>query len=69
MDFLVSIGNKPWFCVEVKSSFKDIPSSLRYFGAKLRIPFLYEVVGEENVDFLKDNIRIISASKFFSGLV
>jgi len=69
IDFLVSIGNKPWFCVEVKNTFKDIPSSLTYFGTRLKIPFLYEVVKEENIDFLKDNVRIISMSKFLNALV
>lgn len=69
VDFLVSIGNRPWFCVEVKKAFKDIPSSLTYFGDRLKIPFLYEVVKEENIDFLKDNVRIISMSKFLTGLV
>ena len=69
VDFLVSVDNKPWFCVEVKSAFKNIPPSLRYFAAKLKIPFVYEVVKENNVDFLKDGIRLISADKFLSALV
>ena len=67
VDFLVAIDNKPWFCVEVKSSFEKIPASLRYFGTKLKTPFIYEVVKEENVDCIKDNIRIISASKFLTA--
>ena len=69
VDFLVSVGNRPWFCVEVKNTFKDVPSSLLYFGTRLKIPFLYEVVKEENIDFLKDNVRIISISKFLSALI
>jgi uncharacterized protein len=69
VDFLVSVDNKPWFCVEVKQSFKNIPSSLRYFGGRLKIPFIYEVVREEGVDILKNDIRVISAGKFLSGLV
>lgn len=68
VDFLVTVGNKIWFCVEVKASYKEIPSSLRYFASKLNIPFVYEVVGENGVDFLKDNIRVISVSKFLSAL-
>lgn len=67
-DFLVTIDEKPWFAVETKNSFKDIPDSLVYFGNKLKIPFLYEVVREEGIDFLKDGIRIMSASKFLSAL-
>ena len=69
VDFLVSIVGKPWFCVEVKKSFRDIPSALKYFSGKLRIPFSYLIVGEEGIDLLKDNLRIISASKFLTGLV
>lgn len=69
VDFLVSVAGKPWFCVEVKKSFRDIPSALKYFSGKLHIPFNYLVVGEEGIDLLKDNLRIISASKFLAGLV
>lgn len=69
VDFLVTIDNKPWFCLEVKNSFKDIPSSLMHFSRALKIPFAYEVVKEEGVDLIKGNIRILSASKFLSALV
>ncbi|MEA3369471.1 MAG: ATP-binding protein [Candidatus Ratteibacteria bacterium] len=69
VDFLITVGNKVWFCVEVKATYKDIPASLKYFGEKLKIPFIYEVVKEGNIDFIKDNIRVISASKFLSALV
>lgn len=69
VDFLVTIEDKPWFCVEAKSSFRDIPASLRYFKEKLNIPFVYEIVKEENIDYIKDNIRIISASKFLTAFV
>lgn len=69
VDFLVSVEGKPWFCVEVKTSFKDIPASLIYFGKKLKIPLSYQVVKQENVDIIKDNVRVISASKFLTSLV
>ncbi len=69
VDFLVSIEGKPWFCVEVKTSFKDISTPLIYFSKKLKVPFSYQVVKQEGVDLIKDNIRVISASKFFSSLV
>ncbi|MCK4244297.1 MAG: ATP-binding protein [Candidatus Omnitrophica bacterium] len=69
VDFLVAIDGKPWFCVETKSSFKDIPAALRYFGEKLKIPFIYEVVREKSIDYIKDNIRIISADKFLTAFV
>lgn len=69
VDFMVSIDNKPWFCVEVKSKDKNIPTSLRYFGSKLKIPFMYQVIKEDKVDFIKDDVRVISVNKFLSGLV
>lgn len=69
VDFLVTIDRKPWFCVEVKATAKNMVPSLKYFGERLRIPFMYQVVKEEDVDCRKDDIRIISADKFLSGLV
>lgn len=69
VDFLVTVDGKPWFCVEAKTSFKRIPVSLIYFKERLKIPFTYEVVKEENIDFLKDNIRVISASKFLTAFI
>jgi len=69
VDFLIAIDDKPWLCVEVKSSFKNIPISLRYFKEKLEVPFVYEVVKQEGLDYIKDNIRIISASKFLTAFV
>lgn len=69
VDFLISVNNKPWFCVEAKSSFKEIPNTLRYFSSKLKIPFVYQVVKEKNVDIMNDNIRSISADKFLGALV
>lgn len=35
----------------------------------MKIPNLYQVVLESDKDFLKNNIRIISAIKFLDGLV
>lgn len=69
VDFLMAVDGKPWFCVEVKKTFKGVPSSLRYFSTKLKIPLSYEVVDQEGTDFIKDGIRIMSVHKFLSGLV
>ncbi len=69
VDFLVAIDNRPWFCVEVKRNFKDIPSSLKYFSEKLKIPFMYEVVNQDDMDIIKDNVRIMGVAKFLSSLV
>ncbi|MCK4401656.1 ATP-binding protein [bacterium] len=69
VDFLVTIDEKPWFSVEAKTSFKKIPTSLKYFRDRLKIPFVYEVVNDNDIDFLKDDIRVISANKFLRGLI
>lgn len=69
VDFLVTNDGKPWFAVEVKSSAKDISKSLTYFGNKLDIPFLYQIVDERNIDIRKDKIRILSVEKFLLSLV
>ncbi|MFC1496023.1 ATP-binding protein [Candidatus Margulisiibacteriota bacterium] len=69
VDFLVCIDNKPWFCAEAKSSSKSMSESLKYFSLKLKIPHVFEVVNEENVDYIKGHIRVIGASKFLSAFV
>lgn len=69
VDFLVAVNNQPWFAVEVKQSAGDLHKNLLYFSEKLRIPFLYQVVGNSGIDTLQEKIRIISADKFLTGLV
>ena len=69
VDFLVTNDARPWFAVEVKSSVKDISKTLPYFGAKLEIPFLYQLVDERDVDIRKDKVRILSAEKFLQAIV
>jgi len=69
IDFLVTVDNKPWFAVEVKLSDTSPSSVLSYFKDRLNIPFVFQVVKQEEIDILKNNIRIMSASKFLSGLV
>ncbi|MDO9399308.1 MAG: ATP-binding protein [bacterium] len=69
VDFLVTVDKKPWFVVEVKSKDKEVSKNLIYFVGKLHIPYAYQVIEEEGIDFKKDNVRVISISKFLSGLV
>lgn len=69
VDFLVTIDKKPWMAVEVKNSDTEISKNMAYFGKKLAIPFQYQVVNLENIDFIQDDIRVISADKFLSGLI
>lgn len=68
-DFLVTIDRKPWFSVEVKLSSSEISKPLKYFSDKLKIPFNYQVVKKEGVDYQYENIRVISADKFLSALI
>ena len=69
VDFLVTVGRKPWFAVEVKLKDKTVSKNLIYFTAKLRIPYVYQITEEADIDFTKNNIRVVSAGKFLSGLV
>lgn len=69
VDFLVTADKKPWFAVEAKESSREISRNLIYFGSKMNIPFLYQVVEEKDIDIKKDNIRIIGAEKFLHALV
>lgn len=69
VDFLVTVNEKPWFAVEAKMSDHHPSSALNYFGERMKISNLYQVVLESDKDFLKNNIRIISAIKFLDGLV
>ncbi|BDQ03150.1 ATP-binding protein [Ignavibacterium sp.] len=69
VDFLVTIDNKPWFSVETKLNDKTPSPNIFYFKERLKIPFNYQVVKEDNIDIIKEGIRIISASKFLSGLI
>ncbi len=69
VDFLLTVNNRPWFAVEAKNKFKEIPAPLKYFERKLKIPFSYLVIKENGVDVMKDGIRAISADKFLTALV
>lgn len=69
VDFLVTINEKPWFAVESKLSDETVSPALLYFGQKLQIPHLYQIVLNGKKDFLSGKVRIIPASKFLSHLV
>ena len=69
VDFLVTVDNKPWFAVEVKLSETSPSSNLSYFKDRLNIPFNFQIVKQEGIDSLKNEIRIMSASKFLSGFI
>jgi hypothetical protein len=69
VDFLVTIGGKPWFAVEVKLNDTTLSPHILYFKERLLIPFVYQVVKKSGVDKIEKGARIISAGKFLSGLV
>lgn len=69
VDFLLTVDKKPWLAVEAKMTASENSNHLTYFAAKLKIPFVYQVVKESGLDYLKDGVRFISAEKFLSGLV
>jgi len=62
-------NNNPWFSVEVKTSDITPLKNLNYYKERLKIPFNYQIVQLEGIDLLKDDIRIMSASKFLSAIV
>lgn len=69
IDFFVYLEDKPWFAVEAKLNETKISKNLNYFRERLNIPFVYQVIRKNNVDIMKDNIRIISADKFLNSLI
>ncbi len=68
VDFLVTVDRKPWFAVEAKLSDETPANALRYFGDRLKIPRLYQVVFNGRRDFLADGVRVMPAAKFLLGL-
>lgn len=69
VDFLVTEQNMPWFAVEVKSESRDVSKNLLYFGKRLKIPYLYQVVESVGVDMRRGSVRIVSVDKFLASLI
>jgi predicted AAA+ superfamily ATPase len=69
VDFLVTIGRKPWFAVEAKLTESQVDPALLYFKDRLRIPFAYQVTLEETRDVVDRGVRVLPASRFLAGLV
>lgn len=69
VDFLVTMDDKPWFAVEVKTSDTVVSKHLRYFAQRLGIPYCYQIVGEGDVDFVKDGVRVMAVDRFLGALV
>jgi predicted AAA+ superfamily ATPase len=68
VDFLVAVDRRPRFAVEVKAARKEASSRLRYFGERLRIPYLYQVVWDAIESYLRDGIFVMSPAEFLSAL-
>ena len=68
VDFLVTINKKPWFAVEVKNGSQEISKPLLYFKEKLQLPLTYQVLTTPGLDFMQKGVRVMSASKFLTGL-
>ena len=68
-DFLVAVGGKPWFSVEVKSKFKGVSTPHKYFKEKLSIPHNYIVTLEQDVLKEQNGFVVCGASRFLSALV
>lgn len=69
VDFLMTVGEKPWFAVEAKTAELEPAPALGYFGERLKIPFLYQVVRTPGVDVRAGRVRVVSAAKFLGSLV
>jgi predicted AAA+ superfamily ATPase len=69
VDFLVTIDDQPWFCVEVKLNDTNPSPSLFYFKERLNIPYAYQVIKKQETDMIKKEVRVISADRFLTGLI
>ncbi len=68
VDFLITSDNKPWFALECKKSGRAVNPALTYFGDRLKIPFLYQLILDGNEDILNGRVRVMPAAKFLSAL-
>lgn len=69
VDFLVTVNEKPWLAVEVKTQDEAVSSNLKYFQERLKIPFSYQVLKKKGVDKLIGDVRVISADKLLAALL
>jgi hypothetical protein len=69
VDFLVSVGRKPWFAVETKLRETRIDPALVYYRERLRIPWTYQVTLTGGRDFVDEGVRCVPARRLFGSLV
>jgi hypothetical protein len=68
VDFLVTLGKKPWFALECKLKAERPNPSLSYFGERMAIPHLYQIHMEGGRDLLDGGVRVMPAAKFLAAL-
>jgi predicted AAA+ superfamily ATPase len=69
VDFVVTLGHRPWFAVEVKLSETHPDPALLHFSKRLSIPWAYQVVLDGVRDFVEDGVRVVPADRFLAALV
>ena len=69
VDFLVTVANRPWFCVEAKYQDQAISAPLGYFQERLNIPYAFQVIRTPGIDIVRRGIRLISADRFLAALI
>ncbi|MBI3541198.1 MAG: ATP-binding protein [Deltaproteobacteria bacterium] len=69
VDFLVTVGHKPWFVVEAKLSEENLHPNLNYFGERIACPLRYQVVYNTDKEYIEGSSHLIPAAKFLGGLV
>ncbi|MEW6365384.1 MAG: ATP-binding protein [Acidobacteriota bacterium] len=69
VDFLLTLGRRPWLAVEAKVNAQSVEPALFYFRERLRIPYAYQVVLDGSRDYVQDGVRFVPAAQFLAGLV
>ena len=69
VDFLVVVGERPWFAVEAKLAEEEPSPALLYFKDKLALPQAYQAIRKGGVDRLRSGVRIVSAERLLAALV
>jgi predicted AAA+ superfamily ATPase len=69
VDFVVTVGRRPWFAVEVKLKETRVDPALVHFRDRLAVPWAYQVTLEGGRDFVENGVRVLPASRFLGALV
>lgn len=69
VDFLVTVGRKPWFAVEAKLRETRVDPALVHFRERLSIPWVYQVTLEASRDFVEKGVRVLPAGRFLGALL